>query len=382
LKVLGATTTYYDKDGKLMLHDSAWEAIKRLDVKGIQLDWILLTDNPFDPKTESQRNLAYKLEKARKIALSLGYDFLFLHEHDISPPPDALGKLLAVKGDLVTGLYRLRPRHGVGSDLCLLTKLPKPWVAFDRRTTGEIGYDERKLSEYKMNAYEGKTFQVDGAGLGCLLISRRVLKSVPFKWVKANATLDVIYASMVKRKRFKFLCEGSVQCDHEDEDQIVYKIGEQYWAATLIRQGGVWKQLSQIKPIAPLKEARLHLGPRPAGLDWINYDIEPIKGVKYSERIDKLRPRLPFEDDFFTEIVAEGFAEKILDKALLLKELWRVSKDNAQILLTVLNDECDPAILTFWHPRTFEFLTERFSVESRSSNGNRVVWSLRSLKGR
>ena len=363
------------------MRDSALESVKHLQVKGFSLDWMLLADNPFPPVwPDSQRNLAYKLENARKIALRMNYDFLFLHEHDIILPPDTLTKLLAAKADLTTGVTRLRPGHGVGSDLCLLTKVP--WIAFDRKTRGEVGYDDRNLSDYKIKVFEGKTFPVEGSGLGCLLVSRHAMKVLPFRWVRANLTLDVIYASMAKRKGVKFVCVGSVQCGHEDEANIVYRIGKHYWNATMILQGNVWRQFKDIKPVAVLKEGRLHLGPRPNGLDWVNYDLQPIEGFDHSGPIDRLKPQLPFEDDFFAEIEIEGFAEKILDKALFLNELWRVSKADAHIRLDVLNDSSDPASLSYWHPDLFDSLSERFKVESQSSKKQRVVWALRRLKGR
>jgi len=351
----------------------------------MELDWIVLTGNPFDPAHESQKNLVYKLEHARRLALKGGYDYLFLHEHDIILPKEALKKLTSAKADLATGVYRLRRHHGAGSDLCLLTELRTPWTAFDRKTKFAIGYDERQLSDYKIKVYQKHRFYIAGSGLGCLLISRPVLLAVPFRWVPSSGTLDILYACAVQKKKFRYVCDGSVQCDHEDEDHVVYRIGERYWDSTLILSGGVWKEFSKVVPTKPVSSAKLHLGPHGEAAErqgWVISDLTQGTGVQPETVIDRLRPRLPFEDDFFSEIHVEDFAERILDKHMLISELWRVSKRNARIVLKVRNDRSDPRNLSIWPRDTFNHEGHRFAGIVRSFKNRRMVWNLRSLKGR
>jgi hypothetical protein len=385
-RILGATTTYFGKNGKLVFPDAAWASVSSLDVKGIALDWMLLIDNPF-PRTEAnwleatQQNIAYKLEKARKLALHGGYDYLFLHESDIILPPDALKLLLAAEADIATGLARLRPEHGVGSDIGLLTPHDPPFRSKDGRVKFPYGFNVNKLRDYKIQAYEKKTFPVAGSGIGCLLISRRVLKAVPFKYFPSDITFDIEYTTAIHKRGFKWVCVGAVQCGHEADGHTILRIGPQFWNATLVRNGNVWEQFSKSIPIAPVKDARLHLGPKPRQ-GWINYDVEPLPDITYATPIDKLSPHLPFEDEYFTEICVEGFAEKVLDKAKLILELWRVSRHKAKITLTVENNPADPSALSRWHPQTFDTLRSKFEMVSRSSNRHRVGWTLRSLKRR
>jgi hypothetical protein len=379
-RILCATTTYFGKDGKLVFSDAAWASIKALDTNGLAINWILLIENPF--KDTTSENIAFKLERARRMALRLNYDYLFSHESDVILPVDTLQKLVAANGDVATGVTRLRPTHGVGSDICLLTRLEKPFVASNQRTRFDRSYDVSKLRDYKIKAYEKKTFPVEGSGLACLLISRRVLKTVPFRWIPAEITFDIEYATQVRHRGFKWLCVGSVQCGHEDSDHTIIQIGPQFWDATLLRKGDAWEQFSKSVPIAPVKDARLHLGPRPKQ-GWINYDVEPLADVSYAfTPIDKFKPHLPFEDYYFTEICVEGFAERVLDKAMLIEELWRISRDNAVIILSVTNDSSNPRNLSTWPINTFDYLGDKFVGMARSSKGKRLVWNLRTLKGR
>jgi hypothetical protein len=174
-----------------------------------------------------------------------------------------------------------------------------------------------------------------------------------------------------------------VQVGHEDADHTILRIGPQFWNATLVNTGNAWEQFSKIVPVEPVKDAKLHLGPKPKPNPWVNYDVDPLPAIPYAlTPIDKLSPHLPFEDDYFTEILVEGFAERVLDKARLISELWRVSCEGAKISITITNDPADPAVLSRWHPRTFESFKEKMKVISRSSHGPTLTWTLRRLKGR
>jgi len=58
---------------------------------------------------EGRKNLIYKMEAARRIAITENYDYLFNVEHDNVIPKNALAVLAATGKDLISGIYRYRP---------------------------------------------------------------------------------------------------------------------------------------------------------------------------------------------------------------------------------------------------------------------------------
>ncbi len=112
------------------------------------------------------RNLCAKYEHARKLALAGGYDALLTIESDMIVPPDTVTRLTAVDADVAYGLYC--SRHG-----------RHQWLAF---TTLESNFGWT-ISDNWGEARQtwGKVIETQGCGMGCTLIWRHVLETVPFR---------------------------------------------------------------------------------------------------------------------------------------------------------------------------------------------------------
>jgi hypothetical protein len=113
--------------------------------------------------------MQHNYEKMRKVVLSEGYDKVWIVESDTIPPEDALEKLLEIQAPVVTGLYMLR--HGTpGSNLFRYEE--------DRQLfAGRMGNNMR-AEEVKKNW--GRTLQVSGGCMGCLVLDRSVVEGFSF----------------------------------------------------------------------------------------------------------------------------------------------------------------------------------------------------------
>ncbi len=119
-------------------------------------------DNPYEyTRGEVMRNIQLNYEKMRRVALTQGYDRVFIVEQDMIVPDDALEKLLECRTPVATGLYALRHgdpapnlfRHGGKGVKTLGSGLKWPEVQKDW----------------------GKTITVTGGAMGCLLVDRTAL---------------------------------------------------------------------------------------------------------------------------------------------------------------------------------------------------------------
>jgi hypothetical protein len=136
---------------------------------------------------------AYRLGRA--LCLTGEWDAMLCVENDIVPPRDALQRLAAVEADVAYGLYCYRqPGH--------------VWNAYCN------GYQlSGKPAEAR--AAWGNVCEVEGYGLGCTLIHRRVLEKIEFRIKPGDALhCDSHFAEDVKKAGFRQMCDLGVRCGH------------------------------------------------------------------------------------------------------------------------------------------------------------------------
>lgn len=147
--------------------------------------------------------------------------------------------------------------------------------------------------------------------------------------------------------------------------------------------------------LEPRPPRRLNLG---CGLDpwpgWVNADLLPLPGVDVVLESDPWRPRLPFDDAEFDEIVAYHVLEHVANKNAILQELWRIARHNA-VLRVKLPDRqhsdafLDPTHLSFWEADTIDFYlpghersyysAAKFGLLSKYTTGREIFWELLAL---
>lgn len=120
----------------------------------------------FGPDTDPRDAVAAQYNEARRMVLDLGYDALLTIECDMLPPPNALRRLWQTGADVAYGLYVFR-------------RPPWEWNAYvhvqGMAGASWCGFPELVAKEW------GEVTEVEGMGLGCTLIQRRVLERVEFR---------------------------------------------------------------------------------------------------------------------------------------------------------------------------------------------------------
>lgn len=127
------------------------------------------------------------------------YDYLLSLEQDVIPPKNIIEKLMEHNKKITTGVYFTYKM--VDSERTLV---PILWVS-----DGGI----RNLTEEEVMG--DKVIEVEGAGLGCMLISSEVLKKIKFRYEKeSNAFDDMWFCEDTKEKGYKIYADTSVKCKH------------------------------------------------------------------------------------------------------------------------------------------------------------------------
>ena len=111
-------------------------------------------------------NIVANHNAARRRVIEEGYDALLSIEADMIVPRDALVKLAGVDADIVYGLYIWR------------SKMNRQWSAYETvKLFGGASFSHiaGKTAEW------GNVVDVEGLGMGCTLIHRRVLETIGFR---------------------------------------------------------------------------------------------------------------------------------------------------------------------------------------------------------
>jgi len=128
------------------------------------------------------------------------YDYLLSLEQDVIPPKDMIEKLLRHKKEITTGVYFTYKKIDGNK-----TIIPLLWLI----DNGEV----RNLTEDEV--MEEKIIDVEGAGLGCMLISSKVLEKVKFRYEKKSQAFDDMwFCKDAKEKGYRIIADTSVKCKH------------------------------------------------------------------------------------------------------------------------------------------------------------------------
>jgi len=138
----------------------------------------------------------------RDYALKNDYDYLLFVDSDVILPKNAILFLYGSKSDVVSGVY-LNNFNFDGKNVIAP-------VLFK-----DLGNGECKLFTYEGVA-GGEIIDIGAAGLGCCLISRKVLEAVPFRTFGNSATggEDMAFFVDARAKGFKTVANLAVKCIH------------------------------------------------------------------------------------------------------------------------------------------------------------------------
>jgi hypothetical protein len=147
----------------------------------------------------------------RQKVLEEGYDYFLSLEQDVIPPLDVIERLIRHGKDVVSGIYyklypvKVRGRDGVVRDKKTLLPLVFTTAA-----------DHNKMHICYPKDVEGDHFfQIRACGLGCVLISKKVLEKVKFRYDAAKNTFDdFLFCNDAVEKGFHLYVDTSVKCKH------------------------------------------------------------------------------------------------------------------------------------------------------------------------
>jgi len=141
----------------------------------------------------------------RNKVLKEGFDYLLILDQDVIPPKDVIDRLIAANKDVAAGLYF--GSHDINGSV---KTMPFAWVfSKGEKDWHNTGY----LVEEEM--WPGKLLKVAFTGMGCILISRKVLEKIEFRYdVNMDAWDDRWLGYDVWDKGFEFWCDTGVKCKH------------------------------------------------------------------------------------------------------------------------------------------------------------------------
>jgi len=198
--------------------DEYLKAVKTLSYTNYD---ILLVDNSKDDgffnsikdevpviRTEYNENVYERIINSRNIlrqkALEGAYDYFFSLEQDVIPPRNVIERLLIYKEDITTGLY-FKPWDEENS------KEPVAMIWVKHRS------EPNKVVPVRGNILNGNNLvRVDFCGLGCILISKKVLEKIKFRYDPSDCigTDDIFFCKDAAKHGFNIYADTAVKCKH------------------------------------------------------------------------------------------------------------------------------------------------------------------------
>src|SRR3989344_3379149 len=143
----------------------------------------------------------------REFVLKEDYDYFLSLEQDVIPPKDVIERLLEHKKDINSGVYFSRIKSLIDKKVKVL---PLLW------TWKEGSNDPYSMADVDLDLVMNNNFiKIKYCGLGCLLISRKVLEKVKFRYDEKYPTFDDLHFCQDSRDNgFEIYSDTSVKCKH------------------------------------------------------------------------------------------------------------------------------------------------------------------------
>ena len=232
------------------------------------------------------------------VALSDGYDYLWIVQADVEVPRHAFGYLYWTAADLAYGLVE---RHDEEDFIAgLIDHKKKVWYLPRFLVSGHV--------------LRGRAF----AGCSCMLIKRKVLEKARFHFSSSeNVGEDVSFAYDVAVAEFTSAINGAVDCGHLPEKPLsargVLDVGCGHYP-----EGSVNVDL--------YRKASAHRSADQSKVEDWDLEVEKIPNfVQADGRV------LPFPDGTFDHVISNQCIEHIADAEVFLTELLRVSRYTVEI---------------------------------------------------
>lgn len=155
-----------------------------------------------NPTGNGYRDHYHQYKRGRDLFLSGPYDAMLVIESDVIPPENTLTRLLALDADIAYGCYMFQ-----SNVVNVLERYKQP--------ARNIGESLTVRGLWPAAKRQG-IVECSGAGLGCVLIRRRVLEAVPFKPVDGTSGhCDWVWTEDAYRAGFTMKADTMVVCGHK-----------------------------------------------------------------------------------------------------------------------------------------------------------------------
>lgn len=173
----------------------------------------LITNNVKRPMNITEK-LAMSHNDCRDATLDNNFDYLFHLESDVFPPKDVIERLMFHQKNVVGGLYHIN--YGVYRSAMIQINFeitPKLINSINLEPNIEHGF------------MDGKLHQVAHVGLGCVLLSKKVLQRLKFRSVNGiNNHPDSFFAEDCYRYKIPIWIDTTIVCSHDNQDWGIYGI--------------------------------------------------------------------------------------------------------------------------------------------------------------
>ena len=168
--------------------------------------WLLGFANPHPERRDPKgvKNVLAQYEKGREIFLGGDWDWLWIVESDIIPPPGALTRMLELAGEKDAAVVRLPYLYR------------QPWPQEVTALATHYSHTARNRGEPFKRPYPTGVTLVSGSGLGCTLVRRDVMEKVPFRYDGPNVHCDTYWNDDVWRAGYtKQYADWDLWCGHK-----------------------------------------------------------------------------------------------------------------------------------------------------------------------
>jgi hypothetical protein len=188
---------------------------ERLEPETVRAVFRLEYDGPLSivfqhtPQTgNAHEDILAQYQLGRDIFLASNADYLLIVESDIIPPRDTITKLMALGADAAYGVYVFRNTPVVN--------------IFEKYSpTAKNQGSSLSLSPHKLRrAVKAQRTECTGAGLGCVLIKRHVLKLIDFR-LAPSAHCDTWFNRDIFHQKMTQMADMSVVCGHKRADGVI-----------------------------------------------------------------------------------------------------------------------------------------------------------------
>lgn len=162
----------------------------------------------------SAEKMAISHNDCARYAINNGFKYILHLESDVFPPKDVIERLMFHRKYITSAVYYIDEG-----------KYRKPMLqkSIDITSTHTISINYRKNEEILY--LDGSLQKVAHAGLGCVLIDTKVLKSIRFRHDKSRSVHpDTIFYEDCRRKKINVNVDTSIICRHENKSWGIHGI--------------------------------------------------------------------------------------------------------------------------------------------------------------